>query len=489
MRRIVLIALAIGAAVALVAATASGDGGDGGSYEVRAYFDNAGFLVEGEDVRIAGATVGAVEEVTVSMPGEPVRRDGSEEPGKAVAVLTITDDGFHDFLDDASCLIRPQSLLGEKYVECEPTLPRAPDSEPPPPLEQIPDGEIGAGQYRLPIENNGKQVDLDLVNNITREPEIERFRLILNNLGAGLAARGDDLAEVIRRANPALEQTDKVLATLAKQNKQLADLARNSDTILTPLAEQRRHLAGFFRNAATAGSAAAERRDDIVAGFDEFPSALSELESTMVELRRFAEQATPVAINLREAAPGLTEATRLLQPFSRAANLSVTNLGENAAASQDDLAASSPVVRQLRKAGEKSIPGARNLNQLLMTLRRTGGIDYLMDFVLNASNTFNNYDQFGHFLFAQLQITNCVDYDIIPTTGCDARWFDDAGTQSAPTGLAPQVEPDPEAGLDPSAPDPASGGRPAQGEDATTTTADEVHGTRDLLNFLVGSEG
>lgn len=478
MRRIVLIALAIGAAVALVAASASGDGGDGGSYEVRAYFDNAGFLVEGEDVRIAGATVGAVKEVTVSMPGEPVKRDGGEEPGKAVAVLTITDGGFHDFLSDASCLIRPQSLLGEKYVECEPTQPRAPDSEPPPPLEQIPDGEIGAGQYRLPIENNGKQVDLDLVNNITREPEIERFRLILNNLGAGLAARGDDLAEVIRRANPALEQTDKVLATLARQNKQLADLARDSDTILTPLAAQRQHLAGFIRNAATAGSAAAERRDDIVAGFDEFPSALSELESTMVELRRFAEQATPVAINLREAAPGLTEATRLLRPFSRAANLSVTNLGENAAASQDDLAASSPVVRQLRKAGEKSIPGARNLNQLLMTLRRTGGIDYLMDFVLNASSTFNNYDQFGHFLFAQLQITNCVDYDIIPTTGCDARWFDDSSTQSAPVDLTPQVAPDPDADR-----------QPAQGVDATTTTADEARGTRDLLNFLVGSEG
>jgi len=471
MRRIVLIALVIGAAVALVAATASGDGGDGGgSYEVRAYFDNAGFLVQGEDVRIAGATVGSVKEVTVSMPGEPVKRDGGEEPGKAVAVLTITDDGFHDFLGDASCLIRPQSLLGEKYVECEPTQPRAPDSEPPPPLEQIPDGEIGAGQYRLPIENNGKQVDLDLVNNITREPEIERFRLILNNLGAGLAARGDDLAEVIRRANPALEQTDKVLATLAKQNKQLAELAKNSDTILTPLARERTHLAGFIRNAATAGSAAAERRDDIVAGFDEFPSALQELESTMVELRRFAEQATPVAINLREAAPGLTEATRLLRPFSRAANLSVTNLGENAAASQDDLAASSPVVRQLRKAGEKSIPGARNLNQLLMTLRRTGGTDYLMNFILNASNTFNNYDQFGHFLFAQLQITNCVDYDIVPTTGCNANWFDDSSQTTAPApSAAPEAAP-----VDPS---------------LEAGASEAARGTKDLLNFLVGSEG
>ena len=70
------------------------------------------------------------------------------------------------------------------------------------------------------------------------------------------------------------------------------------------------------------------------------------------------------------------------------------------------------MIRQLRKAGEKSIPGARNLNQLLMTLRRTGGIDYLTKFILNASNALNGFDDFGHFLLAQLQITNCVEYDV-----------------------------------------------------------------------------
>jgi len=489
MRRIIVIALAVGIVVALIAAAASGEDGDGGGYEVRAYFDNAGFVVDGEDVRIAGATVGTVKDVTVTLPGEPVRRNGNDWPGKAAIVLDISDSGFQDFLQDASCLIRPQSLLGEKYVECEPTQPRAPGSQAPPPLEQIPDGEIGAGQYALPIENNGKQVDLDLVNDIMQEPEVERFRLILNDLGAGLAARGPDLAEVIRRADPALQETDKVLATLAAQNKKLAQLAKDSDAILTPLAAKRQQLAGFIRNAATAGSAAAERRDDIVAGFNEFPNALRELESTMVELRRFAEQATPVAVNLREAAPGLTDATRLLQPFSRAATVSVTNLGDNAAASQDDLAASSPVVRQLRKAGEKAIPGARNLNQLLMTLRRTGGIDYLMSFILNASNTFNNFDQFGHFLFAQLQITNCIEYDVAPVTGCDARWFDERAGESAPATAALQPDLDAAPGGGGSTGKAGAADRPGQDEGGATTTADEARGAKDLLNFLTGSGG
>ena len=40
--------------------------------------------------------------------------------------MKIDDPGFQDFRSDASCLIRPQSLIGEKFVDCRPTLPRAP---------------------------------------------------------------------------------------------------------------------------------------------------------------------------------------------------------------------------------------------------------------------------------------------------------------------------------------------------------------------------
>ena len=134
-------------------------------------------------------------------------------------MLQIDDPGFQDFREDASCLIRPQSLLGEKFVECEPTQPRAAGTEPPPELEVIEDGEPGEGERFLPLESNGKAVDLDLVNNIMREPYADRFRLILNDLGAGLAARGDDLAEIIDRSDPALRETNAVLAILADQNQ------------------------------------------------------------------------------------------------------------------------------------------------------------------------------------------------------------------------------------------------------------------------------
>jgi phospholipid/cholesterol/gamma-HCH transport system substrate-binding protein len=440
MRRIALIVLSMLALGAVLATSAPGDGGPSGEYQVRAYFDNAGFLVEDEEVRIAGANVGTVASVDVARPGEVAKADGSDAPGKAVVVLNVTDPGFQDFREDASCIIRPQSLLGEKFVECKPTEPRSSLSEVPPELEAVPEGQPGEGQLFLPLENNGKAVDLDLVNNITREPEVDRFRLILNDLGAGLAARGDTLGEVLERANPALQQTDRVLKILADQNKTLARLAVDSDAVLGPLSRERDSVAGFINNAATTGEAAAERRDDIEQGFIEFPQALRELESTMVELRRFSEEATPVATDLNVAAPSLAGATEALAPFARAGTPALVTLGEAAEAAGPDLAASAPVVRDLGALGQANTPVGKNLNDLLKTLRKTGGTDLLYKLVLHFGNTVNGYDDFGHFIRGSIQINNCVDLVASPATGCGAKWT--GAVSSADLAAANPTSPD-----------------------------------------------
>ena len=64
--------------------------------------------------------------------GREDRLDGRHPDFKAVVVLDIQDPAYQDFRSDASCQVRPQSLIGEKFVECEPTQPRAADAEPPP---------------------------------------------------------------------------------------------------------------------------------------------------------------------------------------------------------------------------------------------------------------------------------------------------------------------------------------------------------------------
>ncbi|MGH2926084.1 MAG: MlaD family protein, partial [Solirubrobacterales bacterium] len=410
-------------AVAALVVFGQAAGGSGGTYEVRAIFDNANFLVPGEEVRVAGAHVGSIDSVDVTTPGEWVDRGHGPDPGKAAIVLKITDAGFQDFRQDASCLIRPQSLLGEKYVDCTPTQPRPPGSQPPPPLDVIPSGQPGSGQHFLPLQNNGQEVDLDLINNIMRQPYADRFRLILNELGAGLAARGNTLDAIIQRADPALQQTNRVLAILAAQNHQLAQLATNSDTILTPLARERTHLAGFINNANTAAQATAERSTALESGLQKFPGALEQLRLTMTKLKQFSDQATPVFSEFRSGAPAIARATEALGPFAHAATPALTTLGTASAESQQPLVNSTPILRKVKTLAKKSAPGAKSLASLLKSLRTTGGTKDLMSFLYNTTGGVNGYDQYGHFLRAFLTIPpGCTALVASPTEGCQATW-------------------------------------------------------------------
>jgi ABC-type transporter Mla subunit MlaD len=420
------------AAILAVAATAgalvlfgSGAGGEEGNYEVRAIFDNGSFLVPGEEVRVAGAKVGSISEVGVTGADEDATNSGEPSPGKAVVVLRIEDPAFQDFREDASCFIRPQSLLGEKFVECRLTEPRASGTEPPPELAEVPEGEPGEGQQLLPLEQNGKAVDADLVNNIMREPYPDRFRLILNDLGAGLAARGDDLEAVIERSNPALKQTDEVLAILAKQNKELEQLARDGDNSLQPLAAKRDSIGRFINAASTTAAATAERRADLEAQFEKLPGFLRELRLTMAELDRFNESSTPVLSDLSDAAPDLTRINAALGPFADAGTTSFKSLGDAAEASGEDLVASQPVLRDIEDLAEETGPTAKTLERLLSSLRERDGYKYFTQLIYNLSGAMNSFDSYGHFLRAQLPAFNCVDYEgtgIPESFDCDANF-------------------------------------------------------------------
>jgi phospholipid/cholesterol/gamma-HCH transport system substrate-binding protein len=433
MRRIVLIAAGLLLAALLIALPATGSDGNSGTYLVRGYFDNGSFVVSGEQVRIAGATVGTVQSVDVSNEDEIASDEGGPHavPGKAVVVMEIDDSGFKDFRQDGSCLIRPQSLIGEKYIDCTPTQPRAPGSAPPPELEKIPDGQTGSGQYLLPLENNGKTVDLDLIQNIQRLPYRDRFRIILNDLGAGLAGRGQDLGEVIDRANPALRQTDRVLAILAQQNQQLADLARNGDEVLKPLADNRTHITGFFHNAAISGEATAERSPALEEGLRKFPSTLRQVRLTMTKLKQFADQGTPLFTDVNAAAPGLSKATVNLPKFAQLGIPALTSLGTAAQAAGPKLAASDGLLTDLAATANSSVPVGQNFSAFLDTFTKTQGFQNLMDFIYNSVGSTNGFDSHGHFLRSNLQLTSCVEVAVSIQSGCEA-FFRDSSTGTAP---------------------------------------------------------
>jgi phospholipid/cholesterol/gamma-HCH transport system substrate-binding protein len=440
MRRLIIAAALVLAVVAVVLLVSGGDN-ESDEYRIRAVFDNGGFMVNDEQVRVAGANVGVIESVDVSMPGQTVAyRDGEPVavPGKAIIVMNITDPGFQDFRSDASCQIRPQSLIGEKFVDCRPTLPRAPGSSPAAPLKQIPDDQEGAGQYLLPLGNSGTSVDPDLINDIQTLPYAQRFRLIFNELGAGLAGRGEDLEVLVKRANPVLRDVDRLFGILSAQRDRLAQLSTDSDQILRPFARERAHVAGFFANAGAAAQASSERGEQLEASLRKFPTFLREFRLTMRDLKGFSDAAAPVLSYFGEAAPAFTDATRTLAPFSEATTVSLKSLGETGEASGPIFREADPIVRKATALAKSGAKPTTELAALFTSIEETRGWDGLVELIYNTTAALNGFDQYGHFGRTLVTLSNCLDYvsEAAGTSGCAARFNGPNASEEANTSAA-----------------------------------------------------
>jgi ABC-type transporter Mla subunit MlaD len=408
-RLIAIAAVIVAALVVLVLGTGARSDE---SYKVRAIFDNAGFLVPGEDVKSSGVVIGTISALEVT----PQK--------KAAVVLEITDPAFKDFKQDATCAVRLQSLLGEKYVACEPTQPRNEGERPAPSLRKIRSGP-GKGEYLLPLSNTQSSVDLDMLNNVMRLPERERFALIINELGTGLAGNGEELRAAIRRANPALDNFDKFLKVLAEENKTLAKLAEDSDIDLTPLARERASISRFIDKADATATATAEKGDALERNFELLPEFLAQLRPTLERLQGFSEAATPVFRDLGAAAPSINQLFAQLGPFSEAALPTFRTLGDAAEISRRALTAARPVIRDVDQLATAVGPLGNQFASGLRSLRSQYGIQNFMRTTLGFSGMLNGYDAVSHYARVYALLTTCLRAftDRATGAGCATGWY------------------------------------------------------------------
>jgi phospholipid/cholesterol/gamma-HCH transport system substrate-binding protein len=414
MRRVAGIAiLLVGAAIALGAGTAS-SGAKTPTYLVRAIFDNAGFAVPGEDVRISGAPVGSIQSLSVT------------KGYQAAVTIAITNPAFTPFHQNATCAIRPQSLIGERYVDCEA------GSSNTPALTKITRGP-GSGSYYLPVTRTSSPIDADIVQDIYQLPIRQRFALILNELGTGLAARGSDLNAVVMRADPALGDTDKVLQILAKQNHQLAQLSSDSNRVLSPLARVKRAIADFVVQANTTSEASASRAADISRSINQFPPFLRALRPLVVDLGQLADQGTPLMDSLGQSASAISRQFENLTPFAKAAKPALIALGKSSAESLPALQATMPLAQRLNKLGVQAEPASKSLDQLLESLNQTGAIEQLMSVLFYGTSAGNGFDANGHYVRVEPLVGGCASYQKVLAANCNAHFNQSAAADVAST--------------------------------------------------------
>jgi ABC-type transporter Mla subunit MlaD len=392
-----VVAALVVAAAAFVALGAGGGGARG--YRVDAIFDNADFLVSGQDVKIAGAVVGRVT-------GVHLTRD------RRARIEMEIEDGFAPFRSDASCTIRPQSLIGEKFVQCDPGTPKGR------PLA----ASNGEGAPTVPLAHNHSPVDLDLVFAALRLPYRQRLTLLINELGTGLAGRPDDLNAAIRRANPAIQQANRVLAILDRDRHTLGRLIDASDTVIAQLARRRGEVTSFVDRADRVARAVAARRGDLGLAIHRLPPLLDQLEPSARELASLTDEARPVARDLRAAARPLKLLLSDFGPLTDAARPTLMKLDELSVTGRRALQATDPVAQKLLPVAQR-LPETARLGRLLNeNLRERGAVEGLQRFVYFATAATARFDRFSHILPSYQIGGTCQQYATTPVEGCSANW-------------------------------------------------------------------
>src|SRR3954454_25360542 len=340
MRRLLVIVLVLGAGAAAVATATAGSGGPGRPhYTVE--LDNAFGIVNGADVKVAGVRAGHVTGMRV----DPRTKH-------ALVDISIEKAGFGSLRTDAFCETRPQSLIGEYFVDCRPGTAAQ---------RMKPGGTI-------PVAHTASTIPLDLVNDIMRQPYRDRLRIILDELGAGVGGRADDIQATVKRAVPALRETDQVLAILAEQNKTLANLTHNADTVIGDLAANRKNVGRFVTETRQTARASAERRAQIAASLQRLPTFLRELEPTMAKLGAATDAQTPALADLNASAGQLATLLEQLPDFADASRTSFKSLASLSRDGRPDVRAARPTVDLLKQASNHMPELANNLSFVLKDL-------------------------------------------------------------------------------------------------------------------------
>ena len=292
------------------------------TYEVKAQLPSGAKLIAGNAVRVGGDRVGQVTEIetqTITLNGEPV----------SIAVIEMElDKRVEPLAVDTRVIVRPQSLLGLKYVELTPGR-----SE-----QQLqPGATLSLANARAPVELE------DVLSTFDSETRVAA-RAALEGYGDAFAGRGPALNVALRELRPFLIHLQPVMEVLSDPDTQLDALFRALGDAAGQAAPFADVQAALFGNAATTFEALARDETALQQTIERSPETLDTAISSFRVQQPFLTQLARLS---RELQPASAELERALPPFNAALSTGTpvlretppTNeLAERVLAQLDDLA-------------------------------------------------------------------------------------------------------------------------------------------------------
>lgn len=299
-------------------------------YVFYASFDQAANLVENEDVRIAGVTVGKVQQVTPSQ-------------GRTVAKLGLYSS-YAPLPAGSRAVLRSKTLLGETFVELAPGARGGP---------ALP--EYGT----LPAANVAPTQQVDQVLSMFDAPTRAALKQLLSELSGSIAGRGPDLNAALGQSNPALADLQRLVGILDRQGGELQQLVAGTGSALRAVAQRGGALRSLVRAGDSLLSATAARDRELSATVNALPPLLGQLRPASGELRAIALDAAPTLATLRPVAPLVRPALAQTSKLAPALTRVFHGVGPLVASAGRGVPAATQLVGAVRSLSDQLDPAGR----------------------------------------------------------------------------------------------------------------------------------
>jgi phospholipid/cholesterol/gamma-HCH transport system substrate-binding protein len=395
---VTLVLAAIGAALTIVlGSTAQGSSSE--TFDV--IFDDARGLIGGQLVKVAGAKAGTITNVTVT------------HDFKARIEASI-DGKFMPFHTNATCTIRPEGLIAENYIDCNP-------GGPPAPVLKAHNGEPPT----VPVQNTTEPVSLLDLFNIFNLPTRERFGVIINELGIGTSGRGEDFNAILRRANPALALARRTISILTRQKSELATIVDATDSLTKDGAAHTQTIQNFLDRASALAAETADHASPLSQAINRLPGLLDAARPALQQLDTVAVDGTPLVRQIHAAVPSLNQVANDLGPFVAAAQPALMKLGAALRKAIPAIRDTTPLVKTLRSYADRSKANTTLFARLSENLQRHGFVENFLSITYYIAASLARFDSTSHLLSVLLigpENGNCGAYATTPVAGCSAHY-------------------------------------------------------------------
>jgi phospholipid/cholesterol/gamma-HCH transport system substrate-binding protein len=357
-------------AVILVAVVFFNSSGGGHKYQL--LFENAGQLVPGNQVLVAGQPVGSVDDV------------GLTDDSQAEIKIT-TDDPLRE---GTTAVIRATSLSGvaNRYV----SLTLGPNDAP----AIADDSDITGAKTTSPV-------DLDQLFDTFDTPTRRALQKVIQGQASVYAGHTKGANQTYKYFAPALSSTQRLLDELTRDQRSFTDFLVSSSKVLTAVAERRNELSSLVSNANTSLGAIAKENTSLDRSLVALPPALRQANTTFVNLRAVLDDLDPLVAAAKPATKNLPLFLRRLRPVAVGAIPVVGNLAAalSLPGPNNDLTDALAKVPGLQRRAATASPNtvdALNASQPEVTFARPYTPD-LMAFVGKFGQATAYYDADGHY--------------------------------------------------------------------------------------------